>query len=109
MALSAYNKVAEKASFCLYSTLSSEDQAQVFATQPRHSDVRLVEARSQQQRVVGSLLKPHLDLFRFDGHDCRGLHEVAEDVARLGALVAVAEALAQHAVQAAGDQRELQV
>ena len=39
----------------------------------------------------------------------RGVDEVAEQVARLGRLVAVADANGQQAIQAAGHQRQLQV
>ena len=44
-----------------------------------------------------------------DRHLGRGVDEIAEQVAGLGRLVAVADALPQEAIEAAGHQRQLQV
>ena len=87
----------------------SQDQAQAFVPQPRHPCVRLIEPRGDQQRVVGALLEPYHDFALRDRDFCRGVDEVAEQMAGLGGLVAVADADGQQAVQAARHQRQLQV
>src|SRR5208337_5175443 len=88
---------------------SSEDELQPLAAQPGDGDVRLVIPGGDQQRIVGTLLEPHYDLFVRDLHTGRGVDEVAEQMPRLSDLVAVAEAACQESVEAAGHQGQLQV
>src|SRR5208282_279249 len=87
----------------------TEDQPQLLATQPGHDDVRFVETSRSQQRIVRASLESHLDSPLVD-RDRRGsVDEVAEQMAGLRDLVAVANLRAQESVQAAGHQRQLQV
>ena len=71
---------------------SSEDHLEPLATQPRDGDVCLVIPGGDQQRIVGALLEPHHDLLVRDLDLRRGVDEVAEQMPRLGDLVAVADA-----------------
>src|SRR5262245_7295815 len=93
----------------LYSTASAEDQVQVLAAQPRDRQVCFGEVGGQQQGVMGPLLEANLDVVLADGHDGGRVDEVAEQVPRLGRLVAVADAAGQQAIQAAGHEGQLQV
>ena len=58
---------------------------------------------------MGTLLIPHHDVRLGHLHLGRGIHEVLEQMPRLGLFVAPADAAGQQAVQAAGHQRQLQV
>jgi len=70
--------------------------------EPWDPDVRIGQAGGDQQGVVGALLKPYLDVIVRQGHLGRGIHEIAEQVARRGCLVAVTDPGGQQPGQAAG-------
>ena len=59
--------------------------------------------------VEGVFLETHDDRLLVDGHDGGGIDEVAEQVLRFCRLVAVADAIRQHAVEAARHDRQLNV
>ena len=68
-----------------------------------------IETGRDEQGVMGTLLIPHDDLRLGERHLGRGIHEVLEQMSRLGMFVAPADPPGQQAVQAAGHQGQLQV
>lgn len=58
---------------------------------------------------MGAYLKAHLDLLGGDRHLGGGVDEIAEDVSALGCFVAVADAVTEDPLEAAGQLSELQV
>ena len=86
-----------------------EDQLHPLASQPRDDRLRPVEPRRNQQRVVSTLLVTDNDVRLADRHLCGRIHEVAEQMSRIGLLVPTPNPPSQQAVQTAGHQRQLQV
>src|SRR4029079_12046686 len=72
---------------------------------PGDSDRRYEQAGVEQQRVVGSPWQAHSDAVRGDVDLRVGVEEAGEDLARLDVLEAV-QVLAEHAVEAGGDDGE---
>src|SRR5438552_10385710 len=87
----------------------SENKAEPFAAQPGNGKRGRVQVGRQEQRVVGTFGEADPDLLRRDGVQRRGLPKVPKAATRLGRLVAVADALGQQALEAAGPPGELQV
>jgi len=56
----------------------AEGETQSLSTQPGHDDVRPVETRRGQQRIVRPPLESHLDIVFADCDIRRGIDEVAE-------------------------------
>src|SRR5436190_23176683 len=77
----------------------SKDQSQTLPAQPGDRCLRRIETRRDEQGVMSTLLIPHHDLRLGDRHVRRGIHEVLEQMPRLRALVAPADATGQQAVQ----------
>ena len=86
-----------------------EEQLQTLAAEPRDHGLGLIEPCGDQQWVVGTLLELHDDLPLGDHQTRRGIDEVAEQMARLGDLVTLANADRQETVEAARHQRQLQI
>ena len=86
-----------------------EDESQPLTSQPRDDRLGSVEARRDEQRVVSTLLVADDHLRLADRHHGGRIPEVAEEMARLGLLIATADPPGQQAVQAAGHQGQLQV
>ena len=58
---------------------------------------------------MGAFLEPYFDLTVGDGDLGGGIDQIAKEVATLGLLVAVADAVAEESIETAGQQGQLQV
>src|SRR5271157_5639154 len=86
-----------------------EYEPQPLAPQPGDDRPCRIETGRDEQGLVGTLLIPHHDVRLGHLHLGGGIHEVLEQMPRLGLFVAPADTAGQQAVQAADHQRQLQV
>src|SRR3990172_1786530 len=82
---------------------------QVLSTQPRDWDFLLVESRSEQQRIMSTLLELNHDLRLQNADLGGGLNKIPKKVARGGTLVAIANLRSQESIETAGHQSQLQI
>jgi hypothetical protein len=82
-------------SFSLYTTLIRsvgiglpKEELQPLTTQPRDDRLRRIETSGHEQGVVGTLLVADDDLRLADSRLSGRIHEVSEQMSRLGLLVA---------------------
>jgi hypothetical protein len=81
----------------------------VLVAQARDWHIAFGEIRRQQRRGGGAVLEAYQNGFLLDGYFRCGIDETAEDVARLGSLIAVVDGCAESAVQTPDHQRQLLV
>src|SRR3990172_10223205 len=82
---------------------------QVLSTQPRDWDFLLVESRSEQQRIMSTLLELNHDLRLQNADLGGGLNKIPKKVARGGTLVSIANLRSQESIEATGHQSQLQI